>query len=702
MSYSVCADNKELKRISPIHVDLETPFCHLYFDREKARGKGFADNGRHWQYSDTDYDFKTVNMNVCLDDNDHITSVDFYKYKTTSFNHGKNNAKELNVTTADKKEYLAVLREVVTDSSEQELDNLLTAIQQSDFGKERQLSVKKTSVSLLDHNGTRQTLKLATVLKAIQLSHVYLEFLRYEDLFALCPKDFSQDICPVLHEVLSFVDPDQYYCIEELQYSMTMRELIATADEKYPLLRQAVIDGDIEKVRELAPYAKLVPDTNPEGCPLFHAVKDNNLEIVRILLENNAYTLEMDRDGARYPLELAYLNGNRDIVRLLIQYHGAVLKTYGVFKHNTDNLIRLCAANKDYEVLELMTPEAYSFDTRTWLTPEMFPDMKKETILAISRCKGIRMAWGLEQICPAYENKDYELCRNMLQQGSTQEVMDYFIAQDDIEMFEASVQCHATITLASESYNLLFERGGEWTEIVAKHIQSFYQKEGNFFAAMLNNGNVDRYLQIIEKRGCPFIGLGGYIVWPEKIKEPEKYIDLVKLILSKNEPCKFRRLFLEDVVRYYGDEQLAKDYFKLFPLPADTNWRPFRDNDLLRNYIRRPNNPYAGAEIVRSFFTQDVDDKTIKAFELVRDLITESTSRYSVDLVTDEESLSTPEKCCLYILRAVLPYVPLKEIDKLFDQNYSFLGIHSAYDFATHDGKCIRSKPLVDALKAAN
>jgi ankyrin repeat protein len=79
-----------------------------------------------------------------------------------------------------------------------------------------------------------------------------------------------------------------------------------------------VIDDDIEKVRELAQYAKLVPAENPEGAPLFHAVKDERLAIAKILLENGAYTVEMDRNGSRFPLEVAYQTGNRDMVRLLL------------------------------------------------------------------------------------------------------------------------------------------------------------------------------------------------------------------------------------------------------------------------------------------------------------------------------------------------------------------------------------------------
>ena len=97
MNYSVCIDNQNLIAINPIEIDWTTPFINLFFDRGKARERRFADNGKHWQYNNTDYSFKTTNLNVYLDDNDHITGLSMYKYQTTSFGHGRNTSEELTV-----------------------------------------------------------------------------------------------------------------------------------------------------------------------------------------------------------------------------------------------------------------------------------------------------------------------------------------------------------------------------------------------------------------------------------------------------------------------------------------------------------------------------------------------------------------------------------------------------------------------------
>ena len=436
MFYSVCEGNLELRSIAPISVSWKTSFLNLFFDREKAREKHFADNGKNWQYSDTDYSFKTTLLDVYLDDNDHIVDVTMYKYQSTSFNHGKNSSKELKVTTADITKYLAVLSEVVEENAEEETEKVLSSFQQSDLGKDRKLQISKNDFTVLDSNNHELKIKKKTLMKALQLSRKYLEIFHDDSVFTDCPKEFPPDSWSVLHELLSFVNTENYYHIDDLKYQMEMRKLIALAEEKYPQLRQAVIDGNYVSVTELASFAKLVPQENPEGAPLFHAVKGNRIDLAKALLENGAYAIEMAKDGSRFPLEVAYQNENRDMICLLVGYHGAKVKTYSVSKHNTDGFLKACAANKDYDVLKLLPAEAFSIDPRTWLAPEMFPDMNDDTVRSISDCDSIRMAWELDQIKPVYEQKDRELCKKMLHQGSTKQVVEFFIAENDFEMFE--------------------------------------------------------------------------------------------------------------------------------------------------------------------------------------------------------------------------------------------------------------------------
>ena len=371
MIYSVCVDNQAIRDIPTMRVDWTVPFLNLYFDRDKARERHFADNGKHWQYSDTDYTFKTVILDIYLDENDHIRDLSMSKYQANSFGHGKNSSKPLKVSSTDIKHFTAKLAETVTDHSEEEMASLFQIVKQSDFGDERQFTIRKNDISLLDNKGVQHSIKLQSLLKAVQASHVYFEVLQNDQYFCMDPKTFLEEDWSVLHEILSFVETSDYYQIDELEEEMELRELIATADKKFPLLRQAVINGDTEEVKRLAAYAKLIPGVDQEGSPLYHAVANNRVDLAEILLQNGAYVLQFDRFDKRFPLEIAYINNkNREMAHLLIQYHGAKVQTYFVKYHNIDSVLDECIRNKDYETLELMAPDAFVEENGIWLKPD--------------------------------------------------------------------------------------------------------------------------------------------------------------------------------------------------------------------------------------------------------------------------------------------------------------------------------------------
>ena len=254
-----------------------------------------------------------------------------------------------------------------------------------------------------------------------------------------------------------------------------------------------------------------------------------------------------------------------------------------------------------------------------------------------------------------------------------------------------------------KEYGLVYERGGKWFETLKKHVGKYtdlHQRESDYFRDMLNHGEVKRYLTIMRTRDEGFAGLDGYMVWPEKVKEPQIYIDLVRFYIEKNQPCKERPLFLEDIIRCFGDEKLAQEYYALFPIDMNYDWRKLRDNIIDYDYIRRvtSNNPYAGAELVRSYFLQDIADKEHKAYELVYGLINRSCIRGQTEKIKNEADLSALEIRCLFILRALLDCVPLQKIDPWFKKEYESSGIESAYQYATSGARMIRSEPFLKIL----
>ena len=716
MLYSVCVDNLNLVSINKIDIDWDTPFLNLYFDREKARAKLFADNGKHWQYSDTDYSFKTINLNVYLDDNDHINGLSMYKYKTTSFNHGKNSSTELKVSASDIKEATAKLQEVILDTTEKELNQLLTKLQESDFGKERQIKIRKNDITLLDKNGQPQTIKQKALLKAIQISHTYLEILHNDTVFNNDPKEFPQEIHATLHEILSFIDTSNYYSLDELKYQMKMRELIATADDGYAKLRQAVLDGNLDEINRLIIYAKLVPLENPEGSPLYHAVNTNRIDIAKTLLENSAYVLEMDRDGSRFPLEVAYRNDNPDMVRLLVEYHGATIKTFNVRKHNIDNLLKLCTANKDYETLELIAPYVFGSDSNIWLEPDMFPNLTREEIETINKYPGIRIAWGLDQIRPLYEQKDYEFCKRVLLQGCKKEVVEFFVAENNYEMFEASLARHTALE-TKKTFEPIFERDKKWYDYLCAHtkktilpngriIYSIDNVMGDYLIKLLDNAEFDKYIQKLNEfdvYGTP--GLGNYhtIYYPEKVDNPEAYRSFANYMLDHYD-ITTRCSFLEDIVKYFGDEELTHKYNRQCPLKKDYNsasvdafWKNFAHYQLLPKYIEDKNATFiTGAEIIRSSFgIEPFENKGEVASWTTGNIISVCSGRQPP--LSGEEERENRCKRAVNCMKALLEKVSIEELNEGIKEQYKYNNINNIHELFKN--REITYQPMLDLIE---
>ena len=717
MNYSVCIDNLNLVAVNSVSIDWTTPFINLFFDREKARAAHFADNGKHWQYNDTDYSFRTTNLNVYLDDHDHITGLSMYKYKSTSFNHGKNSSSELKVAVSDIKKSIEILSGVVTDHSDEELEKLIAYLSESEFGIERNLSVRKNDIVLLDLDGQIQSIKQKALLKAIRISHTYLEIFHDDTVFDLSPKEFTPEIRPVLHEVLSFVNPEGYYRFTALKEEMERRQLVATADEKYPKLRQAVIAGDLNSVNQLAEYSKLVPQENPKGSPLYHAVKGNWFDIAKVLLENGAYTIETDKEGSNLPIEVAYKNGNQDMVRLLTEYHGAHDKTFSVTRHNIDKLLKLCAENKDYETLELIAPEAFINEAGIWMQPNMFLDMNDDELRTISQYPGIRIAWGLDAIQPIYEKKDLDLCCRLLQQGSTKQVVEYFIAINDFDLFQASLARHTALDTKG-AYEPVFDRDKEWYDSLCEHTTKKVLPNGrvrygiedlrdSYYVKWLDNAEFDRFIRSIktlEVTAFTF-SLGNYhtIYYPEKCTDPEAYRKFANYMLVHYDFHE-RYSFLEDIVKYFGDEVLTRKYNQKCPLLKDYNsasvdafWQEFAGYQLRPKYIE---NKYAtmiaGAEIIRSSFgIEPFEDKGKVAVLLAGSII--GVCCGDQPPLSGEEEREKRRLRAVNCMKALLEKMDLKELDAAVKKMYGASKIENTKEWFEYQK--VNYQPMLDLVE---
>lgn len=86
------------------------------------------------------------------------------------------------------------------------------------------------------------------------------------------------------------------------------------------MLRQAVVNGDVEAVRSLLAQGADVDDTEGSayGAPLHVAAKKGRVDIVALLLDAGASIDFHDDDIGATPLMLAVDAGQVDVVRYLI------------------------------------------------------------------------------------------------------------------------------------------------------------------------------------------------------------------------------------------------------------------------------------------------------------------------------------------------------------------------------------------------
>ncbi|CAL4069542.1 unnamed protein product, partial [Meganyctiphanes norvegica] len=108
-----------------------------------------------------------------------------------------------------------------------------------------------------------------------------------------------------------------------------MGENMTEEETKEEILYRAVPLGDVEKVTTMIEAGADVNYRSSDGrdgeTPLWVASKQNNSEIVQILLANNADVNKIGKDG-QTPINIASENGHSKIVQLLLANNADVNK----------------------------------------------------------------------------------------------------------------------------------------------------------------------------------------------------------------------------------------------------------------------------------------------------------------------------------------------------------------------------------------
>ena len=197
-----------------------------------------------------------------------------------------------------------------------------------------------------------------------------------------------------------------------------------------------------------------------------------------------------------------------------------------------------------------------------------------------------------------------------------------------------------------------------------------YNGFSDYLEKLLHNAEFDHYIELLNKfdyNGHSALGCYNEIQEPESISNPEEYCKFANYMLDHYEPGRCR--FLEDIVKYFGDEVLTRKFNQKCPLHTAPNftaegfWRKYGEEHFLPEYIMDKNATLiAGAELLRySFGIEPFDNIAEEATRLISTFI-----RVCSDAMPPIGGKEEREKCCLRVvncMKALLEKVDLNELD---------------------------------------
>lgn len=685
----ICSENKTLSFVGDIQLSPVTPFVFRELNEDRIE-ELFLHNGSDLQFIYTEDGFISLMMDIKTDENNYIIDIGCHKHKDLTPGPGRPIIKDLTITKADYKRLVEVLSEGTIDKTEEEYQVLIESIQADDVLSHRIKSISNKNITMFDNNGNPISIKKSEIEWAIQVSHSYIDVLYSKQALMRNPT-ITEEKAALLLEILSHVDTSEYYCKDMLLLQYKQRKIRASAEIEYPKLYKAVCENNYEEAVKYQQYScvhirEFLKD-DVEKSPLMIAIKNDNIPMVKLLLENGVYARVYDRTQNIWPLDLAVSTRNLEIIKLLKQYNGIFCGScyYGSkYKYNTDRIKEQITKNKDIELLRILSPDIFDTAPETWLDPNSFDNFTSSDIAELIEIDNARIAWPLNIILQYYE-KDKSLCMKMIKQGCTDELIEYFIQHDNYEMFEAAMGSFEYVQSEKSMYEPLYERDKKWYDCLQSHTGKRILPNGKirymaddardrFFVKILDNAEFDRFIRDIQLLDVQSfygsLGNSHFILFPEKCKNLDSYRSFAHYMLDH---YKFeqRYEFIENIVRYFGDEELTHKFNIHCPLKkpsyspsVDAFWTEFIYHEFAKKYIEdKKVTMYAGAEIIRCSFG-------IEPFEKRNDILDKMVCTISAVCYSHHAPLSGPSEWksryqkATNCMKALLEKATLKELDE--------------------------------------
>ena len=618
-NYYICIDNFKLEPLSyKVHFDWTDEFIgrtikpDFYdrfdeFDETFLHGEELAFKGNYF------------NIETKIKDNI-ITDIEYGKYHDHGIGHGRPITDDVKITKKELKTIREFYDSQTVESTQEQYDNLINELESDKVLPGGYHYVKATSkgITVNDINGNAILINKNSLTDSIAISHSYIDVLFNRKILESNPDLFDQEIIDPLLAILSRVDYSSYQKIDRLLKQANNRKAAETAEDGYKNLLKCVIDNDAEKAKEFASYAAITDkDTDYEDTPLNIAVRNNNNQIVKTLVDNGACLLHNSAyknrcTAIQAAIENRYYECQKILSDVLSNYNDEVAPFY------VQDIYKALYFCNDFKTIKIVFPSTIGKCKFVMDAAKFENAFGIDELCFFADLKGASILWDLRNIEKAYqENRDLAL--KLVSQGCSEDVVDYFIEKDDYDLFECSIrQQNKTYSPKNheKAYSLIFGRDERWYKTAEDYTEIIqFDKFLRSSLEQINQNDRATFYKTVKRLSLPIGSLGcvaeeiSEYIKNNQIEEMKSFMEEYKietnnLSFSKSEPYieKMPEDQKRELILFFAQHRKSPFYNNYYSYQFDTIKDIGKSSDYLTNYIMANLPEDVSASIIGQFF----------------------------------------------------------------------------------------------------
>ncbi|MBR0461964.1 MAG: ankyrin repeat domain-containing protein [Erysipelotrichaceae bacterium] len=501
--YYICIDNFNIEPIDyKIHFKWTDEFIDKRINNESFRDR-FYEFEKDFLHSD-ELAIRGCYINLETEiENSTIKSIKYGKYRDLVYGHGRPATADLKLTKKEIKAISEFYASVTYDNTQEQYNSLINVLENKKELLDGFQYVKATSkgITVKDREGNKTVVNRKYIIDALAISHKYIDVLNDRKILESNLDYFDQAIIDPLLAILSCVDYSSYQNKDTLIRQANNRKIGESAEKGYEELLKAVRENNIEKTKDLAKYSAIVKSgEKDDDTPLNIAIRKNNAEIVKILVNNGACifhnsSYEKGCPAIKAAIEERNYECQRILSEILINYNGDI--TWN-FISSIYGALYKC---NDFESIKTVFPSTIGKYKKYIFKASLFTTaFSSEELRYFASLDNASIIWDLRNIEVAYKtNKD--LAMKLVSQGCDDDVVDFFIEEDDYELFESSIKHHTYSPKGREdTATKIFEKDERWYKTAKRYadIQQFHRFEYSYLEQVYRDDK-SRFFEIVKE-----------------------------------------------------------------------------------------------------------------------------------------------------------------------------------------------------------